>query len=85
MEHEGTEYVGCLVFDDQGFCAAIGAFMRAHIGCSIKELGAWDAINLDGGGSSAMLIDGKNVNIPSRTDFARKLSVIVSIVKKKNT
>ncbi len=38
----------------------------SELGALMKELGAWDAINFDGGGSSAMYLDGKGVvNHPS--------------------
>lgn len=49
----------------------------------MKEIGCYNAMNLDGGGSSAMFIDGANVNIPSRPDFSRKLSVMLGLVRKR--
>ncbi len=49
----------------------------------MKDIGCYDALNLDGGGSSAMLINGENVNIPTRKDFSRKLAVILSVSKLK--
>ena len=49
----------------------------------MKAIGCYNAMNLDGGGSSAMFIEGANVNIPSRPDFSRKLSVMLGIVLKR--
>ncbi|MFV0388056.1 MAG: phosphodiester glycosidase family protein [Pyrinomonadaceae bacterium] len=40
----------------------------------LLELGAKDAMNLDGGGSTAMYLDGKIVNNPSDKDGERKIS-----------
>jgi exopolysaccharide biosynthesis protein len=40
----------------------------------LVELGATDAMNLDGGGSTTMFLDGKVVNHPSDKDGERKVS-----------
>jgi exopolysaccharide biosynthesis protein len=37
----------------------------AELGDALLSLGAWDAMNLDGGGSSALWIRGAVVNYPS--------------------
>jgi len=46
----------------------------------MNTLGATDAMNLDGGGSSIMVIDGKNVLLPSKPDAGRKISVGIGII-----
>lgn len=47
-----------------------------------KTVGCYDAMNLDGGGSSIMLIDNENVLLKSNPSHSRKLSVGVGIIKK---
>lgn len=49
------------------------------------ELGATDAMNLDGGGSTTMFLDGKVVNRPSDKEGERKVSdaILVTLRKKK--
>jgi len=48
------------------------------------ELGAVDAMNLDGGGSTTMFLDGKVVNKPSDKEGERKVSdaLLVTLRKK---
>ena len=41
----------------------------------MKSLGCYEAINLDGGGSTVMVIDGKNVMSILRPDASRRVSV----------
>jgi hypothetical protein len=55
-------------------------------GATLKELswimetiGAKDAINLDGGGSTALIIDGKNLAIPYNYKYNRKVSTAISV------
>ncbi len=50
----------------------------------LLSLGATDAMNLDGGGSTTMFVDGKVVNKPSDKDGERKVSdaIIVTLRKK---
>lgn len=49
------------------------------------ELGATDAMNLDGGGSTTMFLDGKVVNKPSDKEGERKVSdaILVTLRKRK--
>lgn len=51
------------------------------------ELGAVDAMNLDGGGSTTMFLDGKVVNRPSDKDGERKVGdvIVVTLRKKKKS
>lgn len=50
----------------------------------LLSLGATDAINLDGGGSTTMFVDGKVVNKPSDKEGERKVSdaILVTLRKK---
>lgn len=51
----------------------------------LLELGATDAMNLDGGGSSTMFLDGKVVNKPSDKEGERRVSdAILVFPRKKN-
>lgn len=51
----------------------------------LLELGAVDAMNLDGGGSTTMFLDGKIVNKPSDKEGERKVSdaILVTLRQKK--
>ena len=62
------------------------------VGMSLQELaeylfslGAVDAMNLDGGGSTTMFLDGKVVNTPSDKEGERKIgdAILVTLRKKK--
>lgn len=62
------------------------------VGMSLQELaeylfslGAVDAMNLDGGGSTTMFLDGKVVNTPSDKEGERKIgdAIVVTLRKKK--
>lgn len=51
----------------------------------LLEIGAMDAMNLDGGGSTTMFLDGKVVNTPSGNGVERKVgdAILVTLRKKK--
>lgn len=59
----------------------IGLYDLANL---LLEFGAVDAMNLDGGGSTTMFLDGKVVNYPSDKEGERKVSdaLIVTLRKK---
>ncbi|MGA2297698.1 MAG: phosphodiester glycosidase family protein [FCB group bacterium] len=48
----------------------------------MKQIGAYNAMNLDGGGSTIMVLGGKNVLNKNRPESSRRLSVGVAIVLK---
>lgn len=48
----------------------------------MKKIGCYDAMNLDGGGSSLMVIDGKNILFPNRPEISRRISVGIGVIKK---
>ncbi|PKL86669.1 MAG: hypothetical protein CVV22_00850 [Ignavibacteriae bacterium HGW-Ignavibacteriae-1] len=47
----------------------------ANMAIIMKSLGCYEAMNLDGGGSTVMVIDGKNVMSTLRPDASRRISV----------
>jgi len=51
----------------------------------LLSLGAVDAMNLDGGGSTTMFLDGKVVNTPSDKEGERKIgdAILVTLRKSK--
>lgn len=49
----------------------------------MKQLGAYDAMNLDGGGSSVMVVDGKNIMAKNRPEASRRISVAIGVRKVK--
>lgn len=50
----------------------------------MKSLGAYNAMNLDGGGSTVMVVDDKNVMYPNNPSSGRRISVGLGIVAPKN-
>ena len=60
------------------------------VGMSLQELaeylfslGAVDAMNLDGGGSTTMFLDGKVVNTPSDKEGERKIGDAIVVTQRK--
>jgi hypothetical protein len=49
----------------------------------MKQIGCHDAMNLDGGGSSVMIINGKNIMSKNNPEASRRISVGVGVRKKK--
>ena len=47
-----------------------------------KELGCWEALNLDGGGSSCLLINGKNTIEPSSKGVQRPVPAVFLLINK---
>lgn len=48
----------------------------------LKDLGCWEALNLDGGGSSCMLVNGKETIKPSSAGVQRSVPAVFIISKK---
>src|SRR5262245_6225790 len=42
IDHNGSSYVGCLLFDDSTFCVQIATFLKDHCNRSIAEIGNLD-------------------------------------------
>ena len=49
----------------------------------LRKLGAWDAMNFDGGGSTTMVVGGKVVNVPSDAEGERAIGNALMVVKRK--
>ena len=52
---------------------------------ALRRLGAWQAMNFDGGGSTTMVIDGKVVNTPSDPTGEREVGNALLVVKRGGT
>lgn len=53
-----------------------------QMGAIMKKLGAHDALNLDGGGSSMMMVCGENVCTNSRVPTGRRISCALAVFRK---
>src|SRR5262245_56387809 len=42
INHQGSEYIGSMYFDDVAFCRVIGKVLASKIGVSIREIGYID-------------------------------------------
>jgi len=40
ISHQGSEYLGCLLFDDEPFCRQVMELLKAHCNRSIAEIGS---------------------------------------------
>jgi exopolysaccharide biosynthesis protein len=49
----------------------------------MRRLGAWNAMNFDGGGSTTMVINGAVVNVPSDSAGERAVGNALLVVKKR--
>ena len=63
-----------LMITVDGRSESSGGISLNDLASYLLELGAIDAMNLDGGGSTTMFLDGKIVNYPSDKDGERKVS-----------
>ena len=48
----------------------------------MRKLGAWDAMNFDGGGSTTMVVGGKVVNAPSDAEGERAIGNALMVIKR---
>ena len=46
----------------------------------MQKIGCYDAMNLDGGGSTIMVIGGKNILSPANPDAARRISIGLGVI-----
>ena len=53
-----------------------------HLAGILKEIGCWEALNLDGGGSSCMLVNGKETIRPSDLGIQRAVPAVFIIERK---
>jgi len=42
ISYEGSEYLGCLLFNDEAFCRQVMELLKAHCNRSIAEIGGLD-------------------------------------------
>jgi hypothetical protein len=74
-----------LMITVDGRSESSGGISLYDLAAYLLELGATDAMNLDGGGSTTMFLDGKVVNHPSDKEGERKVSdAIIVTLRKKN-
>jgi hypothetical protein len=59
-----------------------GGMTLTELAEMLRKLGAWQAMNFDGGGSTTMVIDGAVVNKPSDTTGEREVGNVLAVVKK---
>lgn len=61
---------------------SVGATL-VELATLMRKLGAWHAMNFDGGGSTTMVIDGAVVNVPSDTTGEREIGNVLAVIKKR--
>ncbi len=57
-----------------------GGMTLIELANTMRELGAWQAMNFDGGGSTAMVVEGKLVNRPSDKEGERAVGNALLVV-----
>ena len=73
-----------LMITVDGRSEASGGIGLEDLAKLLLELGATDAMNLDGGGSTTMFLDGKVVNKPSDKDGERRVSDAILVFHVRN-
>ena len=59
-----------------------GGMTLTELARLLRALGAWQAMNFDGGGSTTMVVAGAVVNKPSDTTGEREVGNVLAVVKK---
>ncbi|HST08238.1 MAG TPA: phosphodiester glycosidase family protein, partial [Gemmatimonadaceae bacterium] len=59
-----------------------GGMTLVELARVMRELGAWQAMNFDGGGSTTMVIEGKVVNQPSDKEGERAVGNALLVVRR---
>ena len=70
-----------LVLTVDGRSENSGGMTLIELANVMRELGAWQAMNFDGGGSTTMVIDGKVVNHPSDKEGERTVGNALLVVE----
>ena len=60
-----------------------GGMTLAELAAMMRKLGAWQAMNFDGGGSTTMVVDGQLMNKPSDKEGERAVGNALLVVKKR--
>lgn len=68
-----------LVAVDGRSTASVGMTL-VELADALRALGAWDALNFDGGGSTAMVVDGRLVTVPSDATGERPVANALLVV-----
>ncbi len=71
-----------LVVVDGRSVASVG-MTAVELAAALKKLGAWDAMNFDGGGSTTMVVNGKVVNTPTDPTGEREVGNALLVVKRR--
>jgi exopolysaccharide biosynthesis protein len=69
-----------LVVDGRSTLSA--GMTTVQLAAMLQRLGAWHAMNFDGGGSTTMVIDGQVVNAPSDPTGERPVRIALFVVRK---
>ena len=59
-----------------------GGMTLSELATLLRKLGAWHAMNFDGGGSTTMVVEGVVRNKPSDTTGEREVGNVLAVVKK---
>jgi len=59
-----------------------GGMTLSELARLMRNLGAWQAMNFDGGGSTTMVVEGAVMNKPSDTTGEREVGNVLAVVKK---
>ena len=62
---------------------AASATTLVELAAIMRQLGAWQAMNFDGGGSTTMVVDGTVVNVPSDPTGEREVGSALAVVRKR--
>jgi len=81
-DREGTK-IFLVVVEGTGIHANCFGANLSQLSLIMKRLGCYNAMNLDGGGSTIMVINGKNVILKNHPEASRRLSVGVAISGRK--
>jgi exopolysaccharide biosynthesis protein len=54
----------------------------AELAVAMRDLGAWNAMNLDGGGSSTMAVGSRLVNVPSDSAGERTVGNVLLVARR---
>jgi exopolysaccharide biosynthesis protein len=54
-----------------------------ELGDAMRALGAWDALNFDGGGSTTLVIDGRVVNTPTDATGERAVANALLVLQRR--
>ncbi len=80
VDKSGTKIIAACIESTQGQQGTIGATMQQAADV-MRLLGAYNALNLDGGGSSGMIVEGDHMFFDGEDPLTRRISVGLAIVR----